>query len=329
MPQAVTPAGPVAGVAGGTRPGRWQPTGGDAVPSPFYLAVRGRLLVAGKEPDGDSVRFLPHDRDAYRALQRGGGIRPARDGTVQLRLEGVDAPELRYSGASQPLGAQARDALLAALGFAHLEFDPVQPQRVVHAEPASVPAMILCQPLAISGRPIAYLTVDPEAVDGLRPGRLLVDQALLERTVNLRLLREGVAYYTAYASTPPGHHRHLRAAAAGAREARLGVWARDASAGFALDGRHSIDQQGQLVLPKLFRRCTDYLTDVAAGFPGSLTDWLTRQPATTRNRDDHLVIRYIRPARLSDLVVHRDGRVAFQADPLDLAFGSTTGRDSA
>lgn len=295
--------------------------------SAFYLVVRGQVVLAGKDPDGDSVRFLPEDRDAYRVLQRGGGIRPARDGSVQARLEGVDAPELRYGGQAQPLGREARDAFLWSLGFIDLEFDPAQPTRVVHAVPASVPAALLCQPLAINGRPIAYLTVDPDAVPVAGGDRVLVDEALLERTVNLRLVEEGWAYYTAYTSTPATHHRRLRTAASAARAVGRGVWARDVSAGFTLDGRHSIGPEGALILPKLFRRCTDYLTDAACGYQGNLTDWLTRHTPATRNRDDRVVIRYVKQARLSDLIVHRESSVAFRADPLDLAFSPTSGRD--
>lgn len=297
------------------------------MPSAFYLVVRGQVVLAGKEPDGDSVRFLPEDRDAYRALRRGGGIRPARDGTVQARLEGVDAPELRYGGQAQPLGREARDAFLRFLGFTDLEFDPARPTRVVHAVPASVPAMLLCQPLAINGRPISYLSVDLDAVPVASGDRALVDEAVLQRTVNLRLLEEGWAYYSAYTSTPVVHHRRLRTAASAARAAGRGVWAGDVSAGFTLDGQHSIGPEGALILPKLFRRCTDYLTDAAGGYRGDLTDWLARDMPGTRSCDDRVIVRYVKQARLSDLIVHRQGRVAFRADPLDLAFSPTSGRD--
>ena len=43
---------------------------------------------------------------------------------MRLRLEGVDAPELHYGTAAQPLGREARDQLLAWLGFTELEYAP-------------------------------------------------------------------------------------------------------------------------------------------------------------------------------------------------------------
>ena len=42
------------------------------------------------------------------------------NGSVQLRLEGIDAPELHYGTTSQPRGATARDALLTWLGVRDL-----------------------------------------------------------------------------------------------------------------------------------------------------------------------------------------------------------------
>jgi hypothetical protein len=54
-------------------------------------------------------------------------------------------------------------------------------------------------------------------------------------------------------------------------------------------GRASIGPEGQLILPKLFRRATDYLGAVAGGF-------------------------------LSDLLVQANDTVRFQADLLDVVF---------
>src|SRR5689334_19983190 len=86
--------------------------------SPYQLAIHGRLLIVGYEPDGDSVRFLADDPTLFKRLQRGYKIRRSpRDGSVQLRLEAIDAPELHYGSAAQPDGDTARDWLLDELGF--------------------------------------------------------------------------------------------------------------------------------------------------------------------------------------------------------------------
>jgi endonuclease YncB( thermonuclease family) len=77
--------------------------------APYYLLIPGSFVIVGYEPDGDSIRFIADDPSDYQFLHRHYRIKPSpRDGSVQLRLEGVDATELHYGSAAQPLGAQAR-----------------------------------------------------------------------------------------------------------------------------------------------------------------------------------------------------------------------------
>ena len=53
--------------------------------------VRGELVIAGYQPDGDSVRFVPDDLATLRTLENGKRVEPSRrDGSVQLRLEPVN-----------------------------------------------------------------------------------------------------------------------------------------------------------------------------------------------------------------------------------------------
>src|SRR5439155_6218422 len=98
--------------AGPRRRGRRRPRGGP-MSSPYQLAITGNLVIVGKEPDGDSVRFVPDKPASLRRLRRQHKIVPARDGSVQLRFEAVDAPETHYGTAAQPLGADARNQLLS------------------------------------------------------------------------------------------------------------------------------------------------------------------------------------------------------------------------
>lgn len=80
--------------------------------------------------------------------------------------------------------------------------------------------------------------------------------------------------------------------AAEARTTKLGIWNRDATADFSLADQASIGPDGQLILPKLFRRCTDYLKAVDKGFIGNLGDWLLASSATpSRDENDRVLIR--------------------------------------
>ncbi len=114
--------------------------------APYFLCIHGELVIVGYEPDGDSVRFIADDASHYGALKRADRIRPSqRDGSVQLRFEAVDAPELHYGIDAQPLGATARDALLDWIGFTTIEYDQHRKVQVRSATPTSVRAAIFAQ----------------------------------------------------------------------------------------------------------------------------------------------------------------------------------------
>jgi hypothetical protein len=92
------------------------------------------------------------------------------------------------------------------------------------------------------------------------------------------------------------------------------VWARDRTASFALPDQEAIGPDGALVLPKLFRRCTDYLRGRSPG--QTLPDWLRVDPAA---RDDEVLLDG-RQTRLSALVDQDAERISFGADLLRVVF---------
>jgi endonuclease YncB( thermonuclease family) len=241
------------------------------------LVLRGRLVVVGKEPDGDSVRFVPDTPGLLQQLAGAERIRLSHDGSVQLRFDAVDAPELHYGQAAQPLGADARDDLLARIGFTGVTYADGGSTTVTAADPAGgVRAAILSAMAEANGRPVSYVLIGDDEVLPADGVRLLADADLLGRTLNACLLYEGIAYYTAYTSTPAAHRDQLRELAAAARQKSVGVWDQDATCGFDLTDTSSIGPGGQLILPKLFRRCTDYLRAAAQGFAGDLAEWVIK-----------------------------------------------------
>jgi endonuclease YncB( thermonuclease family) len=290
--------------------------------SPVQLALRGQLVVTGKEPDGDSVRFIADTPALFGQLARAHRIRPSSDGSVQLRFEGVDAPELHYGSAAQPLGGTVRDRLLAELGFDGVRFADQPPTLVAECgPPGGVRAAILSAMAEANGRPVCYVLAGSDG--NLPPDGAWteVDAALLDRTVNAWLLREGLAYYTVYTSTPAIHRERLRALAVAARDRRSSLWELDTTREFTVDTQASIGPDGQLILPKLFRRCTDYLKAVGDGFAGNLADWMVQvSTGGSRNENDLVVIGDAIEVRLADLLQQRNRRVALQVDPLDLTF---------
>ncbi len=284
-------------------------------PAPSLLCLRGSLVIEGKAPDGDSIRLVPDTPALLDDLRRADRIRISPlDGSVQLRLEAIDAPEVSYGPAGQPLGPEARERLLKLAGFTHVR-RAGGGSTVTSARPDRVPAAALSVLADANGRPVCFLLVG----DDLPPDGEFVAlaPALLERTLNHALLADGSAYLTLYDSLAPRLRRALRAVAAEARTARLGVWARDRTAEFELTGQDSIGPEGALILPKLFRRCTDYL-ETRQGRE-TLRTWLRTTGDETRPEDDRVLVGRIE-TRLSDLVEQRNRIIAFSADPLDLVF---------
>jgi len=291
--------------------------------SPFYLTIKGKFVIAGKEPDGDSVRFIADDSELYQELQRHYRIKPSRDRSVQLRFEGIDAPEVHYGKYAQPLGDEARDFLLKKMGFAKIEF---QGDRVQSADPDTVSGVILTQAADVNGRPISYVLIGKSAAQVENGDWTQVDLDLLRQTLNFLMMAEGKVYYTVYTSTPRSHRQVLREAALAAREKDLGVWVADNTSIFRLVNFDSITPpNGQLILPKLFRRCTDYLKAVAGGYSGNLADWLEGVSLQeSRNENDAVIIRDRTQVSLSSLIEQYNSQIVFQEDLLDITFVEKT-----
>ncbi len=288
--------------------------------SPYYQLIRGSFVIIGYEPDGDSVRFIADDPSLYLKLHRHYRIKPSkRDGSVQLRFEGVDAPELHYGSAAQPLGAKARDQLLGWMGFENIETRSGDSTTVVNAQPPSVRGGILSQAAEANGRPVSYVLLDADLPTG--NDWINVDDPLLRKTLNFRLMESGAAYYTVYTSMPASHRQLLRQTAAAARTAEQGVWQVDTTSEFILEDQASLGPQGQCILPKLFRRCTDYLKDVQKGFNGNLADWIIWvSQQKSRDENDRVVVMDSFELNLSDLLEQQNRRVVFKADLLDIVF---------
>jgi endonuclease YncB( thermonuclease family) len=286
--------------------------------APYLLAISGRFVVLGKNPDGDSVRFIADEPQLYRLLYKGYKIRRSEDGSVQLRLEGIDAPELHYGSLSQPMGETARDALLKLLGFGELEFDISR--HVIRAQNPEIRGYILTHGIDNHGRPISYIFTGENAENLVTGDWLYVNDAILAKSANVQMLSAGMAYYLVYTATPYIHRIYLREVTKQARQSRLGIWHRDMTPYFRLRNQSSITQDGQLILPKLFRRCSDYLKAVRRGFDGEINDWLIRYSRGTRVENDRVVVLDTVETYLSELIQPQNSHIALQGDLLDLVF---------
>ncbi len=284
-----------------------------------FLFIRGAFVLLGKQPDGDSVRFIPDKPESFKQLQFGYRIRPSKvDKSVQLRFEAVDAPELHYADVAQPRGDTARDYLLNKMGFTNIVYDN---NTVSSSKPERLRGAILSRAAETNGRPVSYVLLDRDT-RGLQDGkRFLVSDNLLKRTLNYGLLESGEAYFTVYSSQPDTQRKLLRSVALAARNAKRGVWQTDATSNFILANQASIGPNGALVLPKIFRRATDYLRDKNSGkFSGTLPEWIQWVTKNGHFQDDLVRLANNSVVNLSELLTQTGDNVKFGADILDIVF---------
>ncbi len=279
--------------------------------SEAYLVLRGSFIVIGKQPDGDSVRFKPDSPELLKKLKRADRIKPSSDGTVQLRFEAIDAPELHFENLAQPLGRESRDALLDLMGWNNLTYTPNGLQ-VRSSQPTEVKGAILSRAAENYGRPISYVFLEPDLENTVPDGvRLDPGEALLRTSLNARMLENGMAYLTVYSSQPEAHRMLMREIAVDAKAAKRGVWAVDKTPAFQLEMLENVTTD-QLILPKLYRRAVAYFKDIQKGFKGSLADWFAANPVS----DDGIRIGE-RRTTLSRLLEVNGSSVRVLVDPLD------------
>lgn len=227
--------------------------------------ISGTFRLIGASPDGDSIRFVPDDPDAWR--KAGIAAKPNAQGAVQLRLDAIDALETHYTPPHaahqwrQPArwGDGAAAQLLTLLGFKEVTRN--DRGVVTSAAPETRPGYILTRFADVYGRAVSLVYAGRRRGRVAADGTAHVDVAELKRSVNYRLLADGWVYPTFYSKLYYDFRDALAEAALTARNQQAGIWADDSTlTGF------SLTRVGQLtddlvILPKLFRRLAEYLSD--------------------------------------------------------------------
>jgi len=225
------------------------------------LCLAGAFPVTGTEPDGDSVRFRFDDPGDWTQVLGPNKVRTNAVGAAQLRMDAIDALETHYTPTGghllhQPLGlAHAAAAeLLKWLGFRGVQRDG---EKVIAVDQDDLPGFILTRGADVYGRCVALVgRGDPPATSS---HMINVDVKLVRKTANHRLLTTGLAYPTFYSKLYVDLRRELAKQAGAARDAGKGVFARDRTQkGVEVKTLTTLTDDA-VILPKLFRRLTDYL----------------------------------------------------------------------
>jgi hypothetical protein len=192
-----------------------------------FYCISGEIVVTGYAPDGEALRFVADDLRALARLVHGERVRVDVDGSVLLRVAGVEASA---SGGRR----LARDGLLRWLGFTRLAYT-TEGRHCVVSEPASVPVIVLAAAADARGRPLAYVFRKRHVqIEVAKLDAEAIDETLLARSANWFQLRRGAACFRKHASMPAAHRAVLRSAVDLARNDRRGLWAEPAPRALAI-----------------------------------------------------------------------------------------------
>jgi endonuclease YncB( thermonuclease family) len=246
----------------------------------------------GFQPDGDSIHFKPRNRkllDKLTRLQQ--PYRLTNIGSVQLRIEGIDALELHYRPTHggpetfQPrsLADAARDFLIQKLRLNPVNYAP--PRNLTVKPPApndGQPGYILSRSLEVHGRPVSFIFAGGHtAQDG---SEVILDVPQLKKSLNYKAVLNGHAYPLFYDTLFADLRNALATAARQARKKKRGLWAQDGSqTGVRATAQSDLEQYG-VTYPKLFRRLTDFLAETN----GQLSDfpkWLAKKKEQVQDLD--------------------------------------------
>lgn len=261
---------------------------------PRYTLIKGKYWIhnpnnprQGPQPDGDTVRFEPDSMDLVRKLPRISGRPPdiKAGGQINVRYEGIDTLETHFNSEHQDLtfANAAREYNLAQLGFTNVRFFPDLPNVVQSVDQNPLPGYVIANGIEANGRLLGLVFAgQTNRRDG---NKIFVDNAILNQSVNTKLVVTGLAYVEPYDTMPMPLVRHLRGLVHTARNANTGLWP---SENVTTDNAALIqglaDLQALVMWPKLFRRLATYFNEGNVGL-GEFDAWIRDDPI---RRDDTL-----------------------------------------
>ncbi|HCA26596.1 MAG TPA: nuclease [Betaproteobacteria bacterium] len=278
-----------------------------------FTVIKGTFHVAGYSPDGDSIRFKAADAAHWNQLA-GRKVRLNAKDHVQLRIEAIDTLETHYKGQHQPLAYAdaATKKLFSMLGIANVVWNSAH-SRVVSADDG-VGGYIMSRLVERNGRPVSY--VFPSSLAFKDGENVFLDQNLVKKSINFKMLSSGLAYPTFY----DGLFYDLRALfakeAGKARKGGRGVWRDDKTNQFIkIDGVDAVVDR-YVLLPKLFRRIVTYLRENDGRFDGKgFIAFLREHPEPV------LILSRLHFTHLDNLIgVNEAGKIKLKEKPENLVF---------
>ncbi|MGQ0740044.1 MAG: hypothetical protein ACT4OJ_13415 [Bacteroidota bacterium] len=250
---------------------------------PFTL-IKGTFHVLGKQPDGDSIRFKANNKANWKKLTTEAGkpvtadLTSPSDGTVQLRIEAIDALETHYKGNHQPM-KPATDAtlqLLKLIGFTSVQLGP-SGKVVTGVAQDGLPGYILTRYIdnPLYKRPVAFAFAGSTPLGDGRED-IYLDKQMLRRSVNYKMMQAGFVYPVFYNTLFYDLRNELISALKKARQNKKNIWhpttGDSSNKGFRAIKLVDLEDK-EIVFPKLFRRLADFHNAKSLGYAKTLKNF--------------------------------------------------------
>lgn len=292
-----------------------------------YTLIKGKYWIyypdipkQGPEPDGDTVRFEPDNPQLVVDLPMFSGVRPGfnKRKNIAVRYEGIDALETHFKGANQQLefANAARDENLCLLGFRKVVFFPDLPNKVQSVEKNPLPGYVIANGIEANGRLLGFVYAG-EPDKGRKDGEtIFVDETLLDRSVNVKLVEAGLSYVESYDTTPLSLTIHLRKLITRARKKPgNGLWPHeDANIDKEAILTDLAELERLIMWPKLFRRLAAYFFEGRAGLE-QFDEWIRQDPV---HRDDTLRLPSGEKGNMHDTYIINGNSLKLQFNPEQL-----------
>ncbi len=277
-----------------------------------FKAIKGTFHIVGYSPDGDSIRFKASNRANWDSLE-GKKVELNSREHAQLRIEAIDTLETHYKGQHQPLqfAEQAAQRLFTLLGITNVTWNASHSR--VTAAKDGVEGFIVSRMAEENGRPVSYVF---DASQGWQDGQeLFLEKPLVRKSVNFRMLREGLAYPTFYDGLFYDLRELFADEAQKVRAKPKGLWAVDHSNFFIQINSLNDITENIVLLPKLFRRLVAFLKENETFDPIKFLQFIDK------GREKLLILSRLHFTHLEDVLeINQAGQIRLKEKPEDLVF---------
>jgi endonuclease YncB( thermonuclease family) len=249
-----------------------------------FILIKGTFHILGKQPDGDSVRFKPQNKNLLKKLTTEDGkpvtkdLTSTVDGTVQLRIESIDALETHYQGKHQPMGLAKAATLhiLGLIGFKNVQLGPSE-KVVTAVDNDGIEGYIFTRYIDNPryGRPVAFVfpgkTNLPDGKDNV-----FLSAAILRTSINYKMMQSGFVYPVYYNTLFFDLRNEFTKALKIVRAKKINLW-KPGTGDSTNKGFKAIKivdlEDNEVIFPKLFRRLADFHTAKNLGYTKTLKNF--------------------------------------------------------